>query len=118
MYLSDRGIKKDEIRDSMVTSVVKEAEGIYKRCVMVEGSVYKERDRRLDKIFTSKSTGIPIMLLLLGIIFWITIVGANYPSVLLSNLLFGFVDFFAKLGNKIFMERFFTFFSSNARFFF
>ena len=41
--------------------------------------------RKLDKILTSKITGIPIMLLLLSILFWITSVGANYPSMLLSN---------------------------------
>ncbi|MBA2132700.1 ferrous iron transporter B [Hydrogenispora sp. UU3] len=32
------------------------------------------------------------MLVLLGVIFWLTISGANYPSQLLSNLLFGFQD--------------------------
>ncbi len=42
-------------------------------------------DLKVDRVVTSKIFGIPLMLLLLGIIFWITIVGANYPSVLLSN---------------------------------
>ena len=41
-------------------------------------------DRRLDRLFTSRSLGIPVMLALLGIIFWITITGANYPSELLA----------------------------------
>ena len=45
-----------------------------------------ERDRRLDRILTSKATGIPIMLLLCGLLFWITAVGANYPSEWLSAL--------------------------------
>ena len=39
-----------------------------------------------DKILTSKIFGIPIMLLFLGLILWITIFGANYPSKLLSFL--------------------------------
>lgn len=39
-----------------------------------------------DSIVLSKKFGIPIILLLLGFIFWITIVGANYPSSLLMNL--------------------------------
>lgn len=42
-----------------------------------------ERDRRLDRILTGR-LGVPIMLLLLGLILWITIVGANYPSAWLS----------------------------------
>ena len=38
------------------------------------------RDRKIDKILTSKTFGFPIMILFLGLIFWLTIVGANYPS--------------------------------------
>lgn len=44
------------------------------------------RDRKIDKILTSKKFGFPIMILFLGIIFWITIVGANYPSELLFSM--------------------------------
>lgn len=89
LYLEENGIKKDEIRDSLVTSVMEKAEGIYKVCVKIEDSKYNERDRKLDRILTSKRFGIPIMLLLLGVVFWITIVGANYPSGLISKVLFG-----------------------------
>lgn len=46
-------------------------------------------DRKIDEIVTSKIWGIPIMLLLLAIIFWLTIIGANYPSQLLYVLLIG-----------------------------
>ena len=46
-------------------------------------------DRKIDEIVTSKTWGIPIMLLLLAIIFWLTIIGANYPSKLLYDLLIG-----------------------------
>ena len=38
------------------------------------------RDRKIDSILTSKKFGFPIMFLFLGVIFWLTIVGANYPS--------------------------------------
>ena len=47
------------------------------------------RDRRLDRLLTSKATGIPVMLLLLGLVFWLTIAGANVPSELLSSALMG-----------------------------
>lgn len=50
------------------------------------------RDSKIDDIVTSKIWGIPLMLLLLGMIFWITIQGANYPSELLANVLFKFQD--------------------------
>lgn len=48
------------------------------------------RDKKIDDIITSKIFGLPIMLALLGLIFWITIQGANIPSQILSNILFGF----------------------------
>ena len=42
--------------------------------------------QKFDRILTSKIYGLPIMFCFLGIIFWLTISGANYPSKLLSNL--------------------------------
>lgn len=53
---------------------------------------YDKRDRKLDKILTQKSTGIPIMVLLLMLIFWFTIVGADGPSDFLA-------DHFNRFGN-------------------
>lgn len=53
---------------------------------------YAARDRRLDRLFTSRATGIPVMLLLLTGILWLTIEGANVPSALLSEFLFGLQD--------------------------
>lgn len=50
------------------------------------------RDRQLDQIFTNRHTGIPIMLALLAGILWLTIIGANIPSQLLSNALFWVQD--------------------------
>lgn len=46
-------------------------------------------DYKLDKILTSKVWGFPIMILLLGVVLWITIVGSNYPSQWLSDALIG-----------------------------
>lgn len=46
-------------------------------------------DRRLDRFLTSRAGGIPAMLLLLAGILWLTMAGANVPSALLSDLLFG-----------------------------
>src|SRR5699024_9511478 len=47
---------------------------------------------KIDDILTNRLTGYPIMLLLLALIFWITIVGSNYPSELLAKGLFGLED--------------------------
>ena len=65
---------------------MKKAEETSKEVCTFEHKNYKERDLKIDKILTSKTVGIPIMILFLGIIFWITIVGANYPSEFLFNV--------------------------------
>ncbi|MEE1055957.1 MAG: ferrous iron transport protein B [Acutalibacteraceae bacterium] len=71
-------------RDKIVATIMKKCEYIYNQTVTLYNPDYNLRDRKIDKILTSKITGIPIMLLLLGFIFWLTIVGANYPSQWLS----------------------------------
>ena len=44
-------------------------------------------DARLDSILTSRIWGFPLMLLMLAVVFWITIAGANVPSQMLASLL-------------------------------
>lgn len=85
--LTSGGYSTQRVRDSIVASLVHESEYIYGECVVAE-STCNARDRRLDRILTSKLTGIPVMLLLMVVIFWITICGANYPSQLLYSLFF------------------------------
>ena len=59
---------------------------IYRQCVSFRKKEPCSFDRKLDRILTSKTAGIPVMLLLLLLIFWITMVGANYPSEALTAL--------------------------------
>ena len=54
------------------------------------------RDRKADRILTGKKFGIPIMLLLLLILFYLTVQGANYPSAFLSSMLFSFGDILSR----------------------
>ncbi|MCD6338702.1 MAG: ferrous iron transport protein B [Verrucomicrobia bacterium] len=44
-------------------------------------------EQKIDRMVTSPVWGLPIMLLLFALVFWLTIVGTNYPSALLSDLL-------------------------------
>jgi len=44
-------------------------------------------DRKLDELLTSRVFGFPLMLLLLAVVFWITIAGANVPSAMLASFL-------------------------------
>ena len=79
-------ITEDNFKDKIISNIVFEAENVCKKIVSFENGSYNEKDRKIDKILTSKKYGIPIMLLFLGLIFWLTITGANYPSQMLSNL--------------------------------
>lgn len=72
--------------EEKVSIIMKRAEEITKEVCTYENQDYGARDRKIDKILTSKKFGIPIMILFLGVIFWITIVGANYPSQLLFDM--------------------------------
>ncbi len=44
-------------------------------------------DRTLDRALTSRVLGFPLMLIMLAVVFWITISGANVPSKMLATLL-------------------------------
>ncbi|MSS62440.1 ferrous iron transport protein B [Velocimicrobium porci] len=83
--LKSYNLSKENLQDLIATSLVTEAEQISHQVVNTSQSLYKQKDQKIDKILTNKKTGLPIMLLLLFCIFWITITGANYPSELLSH---------------------------------
>jgi len=70
-------------------------EGIYTEAARIADNVVsrdQERsqadwDRKLDRLLTSRLTGLPIMIGLLAVVLWITVAGANVPSSLLFSLL-------------------------------
>lgn len=89
--LNNDGLDLSYLRDNIVSSIISKAEDIRKEVCSFNNSNYNIKTRKIDKILTSKKFGIPIMLLFFALIFWITIVGANYPSQLLSNF-FGIIQ--------------------------
>ena len=85
---------RSNLKNTVVTAIIKKCELLSKKVINTEKKSHSIFSRKIDKILTSKTFGIPIMLLFLGIIFWLTIIGANYPSQMLSN-------FFEYLQNKL-----------------
>ena len=75
------GNKKREIVDTYSLS-----KDIFNACV--SNNCYDPITLKIDKVVTSRGYGVLIMLLLLGIILWITIIGANYISDYLNKFLF------------------------------
>ncbi len=86
------GISEVDIKNIIVTSIVQKAEEICKGVVFYDTKSKSQYDRKADRLFTGKYTAFPIMIIFLAFIFWLTIVGANYPSQILSEFLFGIED--------------------------
>jgi len=87
MLLEDH-LDRDSLRDHIVTCIVAQAEEITQKVLRCEKQNYNDMDRRIDSVLTSRIWGIPVMVALLGLVFWITIKGANYPSQVLGIGLF------------------------------
>jgi ferrous iron transport protein B len=78
----------EDLHDTLMESIYSNASEIAKRTVTFPSE--KETiswEKTLDKILTSRYLGFPIMFLILGVVFWLTIVGANVPSGLIATFL-------------------------------
>ena len=87
----ENDVQDSEIKDILISRIIKKSEEISKKVITYENKDYSKKDIKIDKILTSKLLGFPIMFLFLGIIFWLTIVGANYPSEFLFSI-FGWLQ--------------------------
>lgn len=90
--LTAKQMDTEQLQDLITASLVSASERLCQDVVMMDKPVYQFRDWKLDRILTSRLFGYPIMIFLLAFLLWLTITGANYPSQLLSNLLFGFQE--------------------------
>ena len=90
-------------RDKMVKSLYGDAEKIAQKVVKHTKKDPWAFDRKIDSFLTSPLFGFPTMLIILGIVFWITIAGANVPSAMLADALFWVegqgVELFTQLGS-------------------
>jgi ferrous iron transport protein B len=80
----------EDFRDRIVTSLYSDAERIAERSVHVGARRGWDLDQYIDRIVTSPFFGLPLMLFILAAIFWLTIIGANYPSQKLAEMFFWF----------------------------
>ena len=79
---------KSKIRSHFTKTTYDYAKVISDDVVTITDKNAMDKDEKIDKVVSSKAFGIPLMLLLLCGILWITIEGANVPSAMLSDLLF------------------------------
>lgn len=85
------------IRDEIVSGIYGVSAGICGDAVTYRDKKKLNSTYKLDNIVTSKIWGFPIMLAILGVVFWITIAGANYPSSWLASF-FGFIEGYLTAG--------------------
>ncbi|HHT23962.1 MAG TPA: ferrous iron transport protein B [Clostridiaceae bacterium] len=95
------GITQLKLEDAMAEVFVLKSIEIFQGVVKEPAIPSDQRDRKFDKIFTSKTTGFPIMFLMLLLVFWITISGANVPSSILAKALFGIENWLANVAIAI-----------------
>lgn len=77
-----------DFHDRIAQGIYGAAEGIARRSMLTGAQrVRFDLDRTLDRWLTSPVTGFPLMVLMLGVVFWLTIAGANVPSAMLGELL-------------------------------
>ena len=78
----------DNLHDSLMEAIYEEASNISNNTIALKNEKPRFNwDQKLDRLLTNKWTGFPLMLVMLTLVFWITISGANYPSGILSNIL-------------------------------
>lgn len=82
-----QNLDKKRIRDEISKLNYDYASSLFENVVSQKNDK-EDIDDKIDSIITSKYFAIPTMLVMLAIILWITISGSNYPSEVLSNLLF------------------------------
>lgn len=75
----------EPVRDGIVEKIYQHSQAIAEAVTSRSGDKKSDWEGRLDSILTSRYLGFPIMLALLGAVFWVTIAGANVPSSLLAD---------------------------------
>jgi ferrous iron transport protein B len=97
----DTDVDKQSIRDYYTKINYDYALALSAKANINKSTGLEDRDEKIDKILTSKKFGLPIMLALLGFVLWLTITGSNYPSTLLSKLLFSFEPYLSNTLNAL-----------------
>ncbi len=75
------------VHDRVTASAYAEAQRTAAAAVVHNDTRRFAWEETLDRVITSRWAGLPFMLLLLGVVFWLTIAGSNVPSAFLAGLL-------------------------------
>jgi ferrous iron transport protein B len=91
LYIEAQSLSTSKLRDEIVQELYDRSRQLCKEGISYTKSKQDTRTEKLDSIFTSPIFGFPIMITMLGVLFYLTIAGANIPSSLIAEF-FGFLE--------------------------
>jgi ferrous iron transport protein B len=91
LFTEAQSLSTSKLRDEIVQQLYDRSRQLCHEGISYTKSKQDTRTEKLDSIFTSPIFGFPIMITMLGVLFYLTIAGANIPSSLLAEL-FGFIE--------------------------
>lgn len=91
IYSEAKALSSEELRDDIVHHLYERSRELCSASVSYNKTKTDKKTEKLDQIFTSPIWGFPIMIAMLGVIFYITIAGANVPSSLLASF-FSYIE--------------------------
>jgi len=96
LFLQADELSSSIVRDKIVEQLYKNSNELVRVGVKYTKTKHDHRTEKLDAIFTSPIFGFPIMIIMLGVVFYLTIAGANIPSSMLANF-FGWIEEYLNL---------------------
>lgn len=99
--LKQFGFNDEKYVKTITASIFEKTNDIVEQTVRSLPSKKERMEMTLDKILMGKYTSIPVMLLLFGVVLWITIAGSNYPSDFLRSVFDSFEMWLANSMLKI-----------------
>ena len=96
LYTEAKQLSSPKLRDDIVQHLYDRSQQLCDEGVSYPKSNKNSRTEKLDAIVTSPIFGFPIMIIMLGAIFYITIAGANIPSSMLAEF-FGSLEIYLKI---------------------
>jgi ferrous iron transport protein B len=91
LYADAQELSTSQLRDDIVQHLYERSHKLCGEGISYTNSKKDTRTDELDAIFTSPIFGFPIMITMLGVLFYLTIAGANIPSSMLAEF-FGFLE--------------------------
>ena len=91
LFMMAEKLSSSSVRDQIVIQLYQKTNELIKDGVQFTKTKHDQRTEKIDAILTSPIFGFPIMLVMLGVIFYLTIAGANVPSAMLADF-FGWLE--------------------------